>query len=149
MTSYYYFFYFGFSLRKLFSRKKNRGISVPEWSKTSINMIWYRSGGAVTPLQSWRFLCKLMPNLKLWNFEFLKKVCGSSNFRKIWAIVLKMHTNIIHRSRTFGIEFDQNRLKRSNFLRCWIFWKFSLNCVTCANFELWSSKFVYEYTNIK
>ena len=60
-----------------------------------------------------------------------------------------MHKNIIHRSRTFGIEFDQNRLKRSNFLRFWIFWKFSLNCLTCASFELLSTKFVYKCTNTK
>ena len=39
-------------------------------------------------------------------FNFLENVCGSSNFRKIKAIALKPHTNIIHRSRTFGIEFD-------------------------------------------
>ena len=82
----------------------------------------------------------------LWDFEFFEK-CGSSNFRKIWAIVLKFHTNIIHRSRTFGIIYGQNRLERSNFLRFWICWKFSLNCVTCANFELLSSKYLYECTN--
>ena len=80
----------------------------------------------------------------LWNFEFFEKCLWC--FRKIWAIVLKLHTNIIHRSRTFGVKFDQNRLKRSNFLRFWIYWKFSLNCVTCANFELLSSKFVYDCT---
>ena len=57
-----------------------------------------------------------MSNLKLYGIlNFLKNVCGSSNFRKISAIVLNVHKNIIHRSRTFGIEFDQNRLKRSNF----------------------------------
>ena len=71
----------------------------------------------------------------LWDFEFFEKCPDSFNFRKIWAIVPKMHTNmqVIHRSSTFVIEFYQNRLKRSNFL---IFWKFSLNCVTCENFEL-------------
>ena len=36
--------------------------------------------------------------------NFLKNVCG--NFRKNWAIVLKLYTKIIHRSRTFNIEFD-------------------------------------------
>ena len=30
----------------------------------------------------------------LWNFEVLKNVCGSSNFRKIWAIVHKYNTSI-------------------------------------------------------
>ena len=38
--------------------------------------------------------------------NFLKNVCNSSNFTKIWAftdIVLKMHANVIHRLRTFGI----------------------------------------------
>ena len=86
-----------------------------------------------------------MPHLKFYGIvNVLKNVCGRFNFRKMWAISLKMHTNIIHRLRTFGIEFEQNRLKRSNFLRFWIFWKFSLNCVTYANFELLSSKFVYD-----
>ena len=28
-----------------------------------------------------------------------------------------MHTNTINRSKTFGIEFDQNRFKPSNFLK--------------------------------
>ena len=47
--------------------------------------------------------------------NFLKKGRGSSNFRKIRAIVLKLHTNILYRSKNFGIEFGQNRLWRSNF----------------------------------
>ena len=38
----------------------------------------------------------------LWNFEFFEKGRGSSNFRKIRAIVLKLHTNILHPSRNFG-----------------------------------------------
>ena len=49
--------------------------------------------------------------------NFLKKGRGSSNFRKIRAIVLKLHTNILHPSRNFGTEFGQNQLKRSNFFR--------------------------------
>ena len=53
----------------------------------------------------------------LWYFEFLKKGRGSSNFRKIQAVVLKLHTNILHPSRNFGIEFGQSRLKHSNFFR--------------------------------
>ena len=111
--------------------------------------IWY-SSEAVTPLESWQFSCRLTPNLRFYGIlNFLKNVCGSSNFRKIWAIVLKIHTNIINRSRTFGIEFAQNRLKRSNFLRFWIFFKFPVNCVTCANFELLSSKFVHKFTDTK
>ena len=43
------------------------------------------------------------------------------NFRKILAIVLKLHTNMLYRSRNFGIEFGQNRLKRSNFSKFCIF----------------------------
>ena len=106
------------------------------------------SSEAVTSVQSWRFSYKLTPNLKFYGIlNFFKNVCGGSNFRKMWPIILKMHTSTINRSRTFGIESDRNRLERSNFLRFWIFWKFSLNCVTCANFELLSSKFVYECTN--
>ena len=61
----------------------------------------------------------------VWELKFLKKGRGSSNFRKIRAIVLKLHTNIIHPSRTFGIEFGQNRLKRSIFFWFYIFVKFS------------------------
>ena len=34
---------------------------------------------------------------------------------RIRTIVLKLHTNILYRSRNFGIEFCQNRLKRSIF----------------------------------
>ena len=108
--------------------------------------IWY-SSEAATPLRSWQFSCKLTPNLGFYGISnFLKNVCGSSNFRKIWAIVLKLHINVIHWTRIFSIKFGQNRLERPNFLR---FWKFPLNCVTCANFELLSSKYVYECTNTK
>ena len=86
-------------------------------------------------------------NFEFWILNFWKNVCDSSNFRKIWAIVPKLHTNIIHRSRTFGIELGQNRLQRSNFLRFWFFWKFALYRVSCANFEFSSSNFVRECTN--
>ena len=72
----------------------------------------------------------------LWNFEFFEKQHGSSNFRKIRAIVLKLHTSILHPSRNFGNEFGQNRLKRSNFFRFWIVWEFFQNCLTQANFDL-------------
>ena len=51
----------------------------------------------------------------------LKNVCGSSNFRNIKAIILKLHTNIIYQSRTFGIEFNYNRLRRRHFFRFRIF----------------------------
>ena len=79
--------------------------------------IWY-SREAITLFHSWRFSCKLMPKLKLYGIlNLLKNVCGSFTFRKILTIVLKLHTNIIYRSRNFGIKFCQNRLKRSNFLR--------------------------------
>ena len=91
-----------------------------------------------------------MPNLRFyWISSFLKDACGSFNFRKIWAIALRLHTNIIYRSRTFGIEFGQNRFKHSKFLRFGFFRKFSLSCVTCENFELLSLKFVYECTHTK
>ena len=54
--------------------------------------------------------------LILWDLKFFENGCGSSNFRKIRVIVLKLHTYILlYRSRNFGIEFGQNRLKRSNF----------------------------------
>ena len=53
----------------------------------------------------------------LLDYEFLKKGRGNSMFRKIRAIVLKLHTNILHRSRNFDIEFGQNQFNRSNFFR--------------------------------
>ena len=79
--------------------------------------------------------------------NFLKYVHGSSNFRKIRSIVLKIHMNLLYRSRNFGIEFAQNRLKRSNLFRFWIFWEFSQNCLTQANFNLSSWNFVRKCTN--
>ena len=118
--------------------KKNRDISVRIFL-TDIRMY------------VWVYVCMCVcARLRiLWDFEFFENVFGNSNFRKIWAIVLKLQINIIHRSRIFGIEFGQNRLERSNFLRFLIFRKFSLNFLTCANFELISLKFVYECTNTK
>ena len=79
--------------------------------------------------------------------NFLKIGRGSSKFRKIRAIVLKLHTNTLHPSRNFGIEFGQNRLKRSNFFRFWIFWEFFQYCLTQANFDLSSWNFVGKCTN--
>ena len=80
--------------------------------------------------------------------NFSKKGRSSSNCRKIRAIVLKLHTNILHPSRNFGIEFGHNRLKRSNFFRSWIFWEFFQNCLTQANFDLSSLNFVGKCTNM-
>ena len=40
----------------------------------------------------------------LWNMNFLKKRRGSSNFRKIRAIVLKLHTNILHHQGTLVLN---------------------------------------------
>ena len=71
----------------------------------------------------------MMPDLWFYGIlNFLKKGRVSCNFRKTRVIVLKLHTNILHPSRNFGIEFDQNRWKRSNFFRFWIFWEFFQNC---------------------
>ena len=81
----------------------------------------------------------------IWNF--LKKGRGSSNFRKIRAIVLKLHTNILHPSRNLDIEFGWNRLKHSNFFRFWICWEFFQNCLAQANFDLSSWNFVRKCTN--
>ena len=103
---------------------------------------------AITTLQSWLFSWQLMPNLWFYGIlNFLKKGRGSSNLRKIQAIVLKLHTNILHPSRNFGIKFSQNRLKRSNFVRFWTFWEFFQNCLTQANFDLSSWNFVRKCTN--
>ena len=71
----------------------------------------------------------------LWDFQFFEKGRGSSNFRKIRAIVLKLHTNILHPSRNFEIEFGHNRLKPSNIFRFSIFWEFFQNGLTQANFD--------------
>ena len=106
----------------------------------SIWNYWYVSE-AITTLKSWLFSWQLMPDLWFYGIlKFLKKGRCSSNFRKIRAIVLKLHTNIWHPSSNFGIEFGQNRLKRSNFFRFWIFWEFFQNCLTQANFDLSSWK---------
>ena len=86
----------------------------------------------------------------LWDFEFFrKKGCGSSNFRKIQAIFLKLHTNTLYRSRNFGIEFGTNPLKRSKFFKFWIFREFSWNRLSQANFDLSSWSFEHECTNTK
>ena len=78
---------------------------------------------------------------------FWKKRRGSSNFRKMRAIALKLHTNISHPSRNFGIKFGRNQLKHSNFFRFWIFWEFFKNCLTQENFDLSSWNFVRKCTN--
>ena len=89
--------------------------------------------------------CPICDFIEFW--IFLKKGRGNSNFRKIRAIVLKLHTNILHPSRSFGIEFGQNRLKHLNFFRFWIFWEFFQNCLTQANCDLSSWNFVRKCTN--
>ena len=52
--------------------------------------IWY-SSEAVTSLQSWRFSCKLIPNLKFYEilnfFKIFSKLC---NLYKLWVIKLKI-----------------------------------------------------------
>ena len=89
-----------------------------------------------------------MPDLWLYGIlNFLNKGRCSSNFRKIRAMVLKLHTNILYRSKNFGNEFGQNRLKRSHFFRFWIFWEFSQNYLTQVNFDLSSWNFVHKITN--
>ena len=104
----------------------------------------------MTALSSWLFSWQLMPDL--WSYgisNFLKKGRGSSNFRKIRARCLKLHTNILYPSRNFVIEFGQNRLQHSNFFRFWIVWEFFQNCLTQANFDLSSWNFVRKCTNTK
>ena len=49
-----------------------------------------------------------MPHLWFYGIlNILKFVRGSFKFREIRAIVLKLHTSILYRSRNFGIEFGQ------------------------------------------
>ena len=74
-------------------------------------------------------------------------IFAQCNFRKILAIVLKLHTNILHPSRNFGIEFGQNRLNHSNVFRFWMFWEFFHNCLTQANFDLSSWNFARKCSN--
>ena len=89
-----------------------------------------------------------MPDLWFYGIlNFLKKGRGSSHFRKIRALVLKLHTNELHPSRYLGIEFGQKRLKHSNFFRFGIFWDFFQNCLTQENFDLSSWNFVRKCTN--
>ena len=83
--------------------KQKFEILVSEFSEFYRVEIWYNSE-VVTPLQSWQFSCKLMTNLRIYGIlNFLNNVCRSSKFCKIWAIILKMYTNIIYRSRTSPI----------------------------------------------
>ena len=89
--------------------------------------------------------CPICDFMGFW--VFWKKRRGRSNFRKIRAIVLKLHTNILHLSRNSSIEFGQNRSKRTNFFNFWIFRKFFQNCLTQANFALSSWNFVGKCTN--
>ena len=89
-----------------------------------------------------------------WDFEFFEK--WPWHFRNNWGIVLKLHKYNVSikdegqgqgiKIKDQGIEFGQNRLKRSLF-RFWVFWEFSQNCLTQANFELSSWNFVRECTN--
>ena len=73
---------------------------------------------AFTALQSWLFLWQLISDFWFYGIlNFLEKFCGSCNLCNIRAIVLKLNTNILYRSRTFSIEFGPNRLKHSNILK--------------------------------
>ena len=90
------------------------------------------------------FMPTLAQFVILSDVEFKKKGRGSSSFRNIRAIILKLYINILYRSRNFRIEFGQNRLKRSKFFRFWIFREFSQNYLTQANFDLSSWHFVHK-----
>ena len=77
-----------------------------------------------------------MPDLWFYGIlNFLRNGRGWSNFRKIQAIDLKRCTNMLYRSRNFGFEFGQNRLKYSNFFRCKIFWEFSRKLSNLGKFR--------------
>ena len=52
----------------------------------------------------------------IWDLELFLPVVALT-FEKIRPYVLKLYTNMIYQSRTFGIEFGQNGLKRSIFLK--------------------------------
>ena len=79
------------------------------------------------------------------------RMMENSTNAEIWTQVgyFSDTPRIIYLARVFGIEFGQNWLKCSNFLRFWIFWELSKNCLTQANFELSSRNFVRKCTNIE
>ena len=80
--------------------------------------IWHTSE-TVTTLYSSQFSWQLMADLWFYGIlNFLKNGRGSFNFRNLY-------TNIIYRSRTFGIEFGRKRLNRSNFFETAFFFEFS------------------------
>ena len=84
---------------------------------------------------NWCPMCDFMAFLIFW-----KKGRGSSNFRKIRATILKLHTTYI----------DQGTLVLNlvkNFFRFWIFWESSQNYLTQTNFDLSSWNFVHKCTN--
>ena len=120
---------FAYSLKKLFS-----------WKKIETLVSEYLDGCA----------CDKGLEISIWNLVHQ----WNSRNPLIVTIFMRINTrfvktNIMYRARTFDIIFVQNRLKRSNFLRFWICWKFSQNCLTQANFELSSWNFVRECNNAK
>ena len=94
---------------------------------------------------NWWPICDFMGFWIFWQKDVV--ALTSVKFELSSYIVLKLHTNILYPSRNFGIEFGQNRLKRSNFFRFWIFWEFFQNYLTQANFDLSSWNFVGKCTN--
>ena len=79
----------------------------------------------ILDIQSWLFSWQLMPDLWFYGIlNFFKNGLDSSNFHKIRAIVLKLHTNMLYPSKNFGIELDRNWLKPSIFFRFWFFENF-------------------------
>ena len=102
--------------------------------------IWYTSE-AITTFSSWISSWRLIPDLWFHGIlHYLKNGRGSSTFRKIRAIDLKLDINIVYRSRNFDVEFGKNRFKRLNFF------EFSQNYLIQANFDLSNWNFVHKCT---
>ena len=116
------------------------------FSSFGIVRLFYRSlifkyeTSAIVKFYFWKF----WPSPVIFKFRNINRsTFGRSKFRP----PLKLFINILHPSRNFGIEFRQNRLKRSNFFRFWIFWNFFQNCLNQASFDLLSWSFLRKYTN--
>ena len=99
-------------------------------------------------LYSWRFSWKLITDLRFYGIvNFFKNVYDSSDFCKIWAIILNLHTNIVCILITnLWYWISPKSIELWDFFN---FLKFAVNFRTCANFDLLSSNFIRKCTNTK
>ena len=135
-----------------------------EWSNTSRNIIF-----------SWRpdlcvCVCVCLNQYNSQNLveicfnrdDFHANWCPNENFMGFWIfwkmsvvaltfVDLSYRPKIAHKYKTsikdLWYWIWPKSIEAFKFFEILVFWEFSLNCVTCANFELLSWKFVYECTN--